>query len=584
MKDNYCLLRNMTAGMIVLGRSAVGYLFRLRSVSALTISVALGACGGGGSTSVTPTALVPPVPVVVVTTGDAVRLAKQASFGPTATLANHITALGTAAWLDEQFAASGSNYADLAARVVAKSNCGGLTGTAQSTCNRDNFSSFPVAMEFYTHAALNNDQLRQRVAFALSQLIVASDFEVHTTAGLAVFNQIFLDNAFGNYRDILRQATLNPYMGSYLNLADSSKVAPNENYARELMQLFAMGVNQLNADGTAKTDASGATVATFTGADVHDIARALTGWTYTRIGGAPLTNTDALDYSKPMVTNPALYDTTAKSFLGATVTAGASQDASVDAVIDAVFNNASIAPYVTRALIQQLVVSNPSAAYVGRVAAVFANNGSGVRGDLKAVVRAILTDTEARGDAKAGTADGKLKEPVLYTMALARLLAVKTTDGYAMTTRDAGMGLTPFRAPSVFNFYPPDYPLPLSNGLVSPATKLMTTATIIARHNLGYDWTVTGDTRAEYAVQTGITGSTGTTVDWSAWEAITDPAKLADTIDLLMLNKTMTAAQRTALLAAINAITNADPAVQARKRAQTALYIVATSPQFQVDR
>jgi len=557
---------------------------RIAAATAVTAALALAACGGsGGSSSVTPATVVPPVPVVVVTTGDAVRLAKQASFGPTDALAYHIAALGASAWLDEQFAASGSTYADLATRAVTGNYCVLTAPTALNVCNRDYFSQGPVAWEFYAHAVQNGDQLRQRVAFALSQIIVASDFEVHTTAGLAVFNQLFLDGAFGNYRTLLRAVTLNPFMGNYLDLVDSAKAAPNENYARELMQLFSMGVNARNPDGSVKSDASGAPVPNYTAADVHDIARAFTGWTYARFAGAAANDLNQIDYSKPLIINASQFDTTAKTFLGTTVPAGASEDANIDAVIDAVFNNASTPPYVSKFLIEQLVMSNPSPAYVGRVSAVFANNGSGVRGDLKAVIRAILTDADARGEAKTGASDGKLKEPVLFSIALARLLAVKT-DGYAFTTRDAAIGQVPFRAPSVFNFYPPDYPLPLGGGLLSPPTKLITASTILARHNLAYDWTIGGDSRSEFAVQATITGSTGTQPDFSAWDALTDPAKLVDAIDLVMLNKTMTSQQRTALLAAINAISDPVAATQAHKRAQTALYIVAASPQFQVDR
>ncbi len=282
--------------------------------------------------------------------------------------------------------------------------------------------------------------------------------------------------------------------------------------------------------------------------------------------------------------NASQFDNSAKTFLGTTVPAGATPDANVDAVIDAVFNNASTPPYVSKFLIEQLVTSNPTPAYVGRISAVFANDGSGVRGNLKAVIRAILTDAEARGDAKTGARDGKLKEPVLLALSLARLMTV-ATDGYAFTTRDGGMGEAPFRAPSVFNFYPPDYPLPLGGGLLSPPTKLLTVSTVLARHNFIYDWTIGAEsTRPEWAVQTSVSGSTGTAPDWTDWQAITDPAALADRIDLLLLNKTMTAAQRTALIAAVTAITDPVAATQARKRAEAALYIAASSPMFQVDR
>ncbi len=564
---------------------------RLRSLDwrafVVTASVfALNGCSGGTSPAAmvaAGVAAVTPTPVVVTVSGDAVRLAKQASFGPTLTLATHIATVGAGAWVDEQLAATGSSYADLATRAVARNYCSTVAVAAQDTCRRDYFSNLPVALEFYAHAATGSDQLRQRVAFALSQLLVTSDVEVHSTAGLAAYNQMLLDNAFGNYRTLLRAVTLNPYMGDYLDMVDSQKAAPNENYARELMQLFTMGVSRLNPDGTPVTDSGGNVQPNYTPADVHDIARALTGWTYARFAGFAANDYNNVDYSKPMVPNTERFDATAKTFLGTTVAAGATPDASIDGVVDAVFNHPSTPPFVAKFLIQQLVTSNPSPAYVARISAVFVNDGAGVRGNLKAVIRALLTDAEARGDAKTGTGDGKLKEPVLLALSLARLMAL-ATDGYAFTVRDAALGETPFRAPSVFNFYPPDYPLPLGGGLLSPPTKLQTVATILARHNLAYDWTLAATIPAEWAVQSTITGATGTTPDWTEWEAISDPAALADRVDLLMLNKTMTAAQRTALLAAINAVTDPVAATQARKRAQTAVYVVASSPQFQVDR
>jgi uncharacterized protein (DUF1800 family) len=550
----------------------------------LAMVVLLSACSGGGGGGSSGASSAPPV-VASISQPDAVRLAKQATFGPTQTLVDHIVSLKSAgAWLDEQFAASGSTYSPLAQRAVATNYCSSMVTTAQAVCNRDYLSSTPVAMAFYANAASGQDQLRQRVAFALSQMIVASDVEVHSTAGLAAFNQIFLDNAFGNYHDILQAVTLNPYMGDYLDMANSAKSAPNENYARELMQLFSIGVVQLNADGTAQTDSTGATIPSYTADDVHNVARALTGWTYARLNGAAITDNIDLDYSQPMIQNAKNYDTTAKTFLGATVAANAAQTDSLNAVVNAVFNASSTAPYVSKFLIEQLVTSNPSPAYVGRVSAIFSNDGTGVRGNMKAVIRAILTDTEARGDSKAGTADGKVKEPVLLSLSIGRLIG-DATDGYAFTTRDAAMSQQPFRAPSVFNFYPPDYPLPLGNGLLSPPSKLLTSATAIARHNLVYDWTVNGDSRSEYAVQSTIAGATGTTPDWTSWQAFgTDADSMIARINLLMLNNTMTATQTAALKTAVLAITNADPTVQARKRAQVALYIVGTSPQFQVDR
>ena len=557
-----------------------------RATTALLITLALVSCGGGGGSDNSPTATTTPVvSIPKIAPDDAVRLAQQGTFGPTKALVDHIIALGSAdAWITEQFGLSDSGYADLATRTVSTQYCNQMASTAQAVCNRDYLSATPVAAAFYAHAAQNSDQLRQRVAWALSQLIVTSDLEVRSTAGAAAFNQILLTNAFGNYRDILQAVTLNPYMGDYLDMANSSKAAPNQNYARELMQLFSMGVNALNMDGTVQKDSTGAAVPNYSEDEVRSVARALTGWTYARLNGAAITDNQNLDYANPMIVNQAVYDTTAKTFLGANVAANATAQDSEKAVVDVVFNNASTAPYVSKFLIQHLVLSNPSPAYVSRVATVFANNGAGVRGDMKAVIRAILTDAEARGTTSAAASPGKVKEPVLLSLGIARLIGDKT-DGYAFLSRDAAMGQTPFHAPSVFNYYPPDYPLPLGNGLLSPPSKLITTGTVIARHNLAYDWTVSGDSRTEYAAQSTVTGATGTQPDWSQWEAFgTGTDAMLDQINLLMLAGQMTGAQRSALTATMTAITNSDATVQARKRAQAALYIVGTSPAYQVER
>ena len=268
--------------------------------------------------------------------------------------------------------------------------------------------------------------------------------------------------------------------------------------------------------------------------------------------------------------------------MGKTVAASASQQANVEAVVDAVFYHPNTGPFVSKRLIQQLVTSNPTPAYVQRVATVFADNGSGVRGDMKAVVKAILLDSEARS----GSAiPGKVKEPVLLATSLGRALGLKT-DGYAFYARDSWMGQRPFSAPSVFNFYSYNFPLPMGDGAISPASKLMTTYSTTARHNFIYDWTILGDApRGEYQPETGITGATGTQSNWAAWETLAaDETKLLDRINLIFLNGTMTSAQRLAITKAMAAIKNTNGKLQARNRAQVALYIVASSPMFQVDR
>lgn len=569
----------------------------LTSTALVSIALALSACGGGGGSSgggdnsqsssirggdtTAPPTL--PSTETGISAAEAARLAKQASFGPTPELIDRIVALKSAeAWIDEQLGLRSSTYADIAARPVATNYCAAMAGQDLTNCNRDNYSVVPMAMRFYANATGQDDQLRQRVAFALSQIVVASDLEVHTTAGLATYNQILLNNAFGNYRDILAAITLNPFMGNFLDMVDSNKTTPNENYARELIQLFSVGTVMLHPDGTPQVDVAGAPIAAYSNTDIKEVARALTGWTYARLDGAPVTDGSKIDYARPMILYPARFDTGAKTFLGKTIPANSSQQANIDAVLDTVFNHPNTGPSISKRLIQQLVIANPTPAYVGRVSAVFANNGAGVRGDLKAVVKAILTDSEARG---ASQLPGKVKEPVLLATSLARAIGFKS-DGYALYTRDSGMGQRPFSAPSVFNYYPYDFPLPLGDGAVSPVSRLMTTSTSIARHNFVYDWTVGGEqTRGEFQPQAVIAGSTGTQLDWATWQTLaSDETKLLDRINLVLLNGTMTAAQRQALSSAMAAVKNNDLAVQARKRVQVALYVAASSPMFQVDR
>jgi uncharacterized protein (DUF1800 family) len=552
------------------------------------LAVSLGGSGGlvtgdkGSGAKGSGAAFVSLVSEEAVQPNEAARLAKQATFGPTPELIAAIVAKkSAAAWLDEQFALSETSYADLALNPVPANYCASYSGTALTTCNTENFSGVPVQMRFYASAIKNNDQVRQRVAFALSQIVVASEAKVRMRVGVAAFNQILLERSFGNYRDLLKDVTLNPFMGDFLDMANSGKSAPNENYARELMQLFSVGTVLLNPDGTPQTDSTGATIPAYSNADVKEVARALTGWTFSTIGGAPYNGLNR-DYSKPLVVSPTNFDTGSKTFLGKTAPAGATQQANVDAVVDAVFNHPNTGPFICKRLIQQLTIANPTPAYVERVAAVFADNGAGVRGDLKAVVRAIYLDSEAR---VVSQLPGKVKEPVLLATSLARAISYKS-DGYAFLLREPYMGQQVFRAPSVFNYYPYDFPLPQGGGLISPVSKLMTTSIAVERHNLIYDWTIGGDgNRGEYQPQASVTGTTGTQPQWSSWEALgADDGKILDRINLVLLNGTMTPAQRQSLATAMATIKSNDPAAQTRKRAQTALYIVASSPLFQVDR
>lgn len=511
---------------------------------------------------------------------DVVRLARQATFGPTSAVVARIADRGVAGWIDEQFGLRGSTYADLTTWVPAN-YCTGNTGVPK--CQQIYFSRARVAARFYADAVMAPDQLRQRVAFALSQILVVSGGG-DQTAGLAAYQQLLLDNAFGNYGELLQRVTLNGFMGHYLSMADSSRVAPSENYAREMLQLFTLGPVQLNSEGTPVLDSTGATIANYGPDDIRGVSHALTGWTYARSGGRA--DWTGNDYSLPMVPAAAgRYDSDAKTFLGTTVPAGSGAADSVRIAVSAAFQHPSTPPHIAKLLIQHLVKANPTPGYVGRVAAVFTDNGSGVRGDLRAVVRAILLDPEARGDEPRGANAGKVREPALVLTAVARAIGL-ATDGIAFIQRDANVGQPVFGASSVFNFYPPDYPIAGTAGLVSPATKLLSAGNATWIHNMVYNWTMLGEpTRGEWTYDMGLPNFTGSQPNWATWDTIaTDPDRLVAVVNLLLLNNSATETQKGALRSAIVSIRHNDAAVQAHKRAQAALYIAASSPNFLVDR
>lgn len=512
---------------------------------------------------------------------DALRLAQQATFGPNQSVIDDIRRRGPAGWVDHQLSLANSSYADIGALTVNRNFCSGIP----QPCSRDNFSAFPLQMRFFDNAMNQPDQLRQRVAFALSQIIVVSENEVNTTYGLARFQQMLLENAFGNYRDILRATARSPVMGDYLDMVNSRAEAPNENFPRELMQLFALGEARLNPDGSAILDGEGRAIPSYTEGDVVALSRALTGWVYpTRPGELPSRNNPRY-YDGDMSVFAAIHDDDPKVILGAGLIGGQGAEADLDASIDVIFNHPNVAPFVSRQLIQHLVTSNPSPAYVARISAVFENNGQGVRGDLSAVVRAILLDAEARALSPDPSRVGKLREPVLLMLSVMRLIGADS-DGYVFTRRAGGMGQVPFESPSVFNFYPPDFALQGSQGLVSPSHGLVNMSSIYERHNVLYDWTYGGSSnRWDWRPLSDFAGSTGTAVDWSPWGRLAQtPDRLLDLLDEIALEEDLSSAQRAAILDAMNAHTYwGNPLEEAQQRARLALYLIVTSPAFQID-
>ncbi|MCA3039458.1 MAG: DUF1800 family protein, partial [Rhodocyclaceae bacterium] len=346
--------------------------------------------------------------VSMVADADAYRLLKQASFGATEAAMNEVKQMGVTAWVDNQL-----NMAVLSKMPAlefyptqAPTTCtnDGVANSAATLCARDNYSMFQLQLKFSQNALKQADQLRQRVAFALSQILVTSGADGSIMPyGMAKYQQMFLDGAFGNYKDLLTAVTLSPVMGDYLNMANSNKpdvargISANENFAREIMQLFSIGLYELNPDGTTKKDAQGNLIPTYSQATVENLARVFTGWTYPSFGGVAPTRNNGAYFEYPMMPVESNHDTGSKTLInGFVIPAGQTARQDLTMALDHLFSHPNVAPFISKQLIQKLVSGDPSPAYVGRVSAVFNNNGAGVRGDLKAVVRAILLDPEAR--------------------------------------------------------------------------------------------------------------------------------------------------------------------------------------------
>jgi uncharacterized protein (DUF1800 family) len=518
-----------------------------------------------------------PVPPLVLAP-DAVRLAAQATFGPTAAVVQDIEQRGAPAWIDAQLQLPPSDIGTYP--VVADDAKAVCPMGSAATCYRDNFTPFLTQAAFFRNALSGPDQLRQRVAFALSQIVVVSGAEVRPNYGVAAYEKLLLRDAFGTYRQLLEDVALSPAMGRYLNMVNNDKPnpakgnAPNENFAREVMQLFSIGLVQLRPDGTEVTDSSGMPVPTYDQNAVIGLAHVLTGWTYPLQPGATEKTHNPPYYLGSMVAVPSNHDPAAKVILGNTqVPAGQTPEADLAQALDTLANHPNVGPFIGKQLIQALVTANPSAAYVQRTSTVWADDGQGVRGNLGAVVRAILLDPEARGDTKTDPSYGRVKDPVLLLTGPARALGV-TTDGVFLVSVASALEQPPYLSPTVFNFYPPDYSP--DSTLVSPASALLDSASVFARANLML--------RLLYSPpgpDASVPGATGTRVglgDLAPFGG--DTGALASSIDALLYHGTLSGSARQAILDAVNA----QPAGSGPSRVLAAAYVVLTSPQYQVER
>jgi uncharacterized protein (DUF1800 family) len=372
-------------------------------------------------------------------------------------------------------------------------------------------------------------------------------------------------------------------MGRYLDMVNNDKpdaargIEPNENYARELLQLFSIGLYELNQDGTLRRDAAGARVPTYDQDTVEGFAHAFTGWTYPPRPGVATVRHNPENYEGWMALFPSNHATVAKKLLGGVVLpANQSGEKDLADAIDNVFNHPNVGPFIGRQLIQKLVTSNPSPEYVARVAQAFARSPEGVRGDMKAVLRAILLDPEARGDLKPDASYGKLKEPAQFAVGLLRALN-GSTDGVYPRSAVANMGEDAFNAASVFNFYPPDFPLPGSPELLGPEFGIQNTTSALNREGYVERLVISGGVAADSTV----VGATGTVLNLSSLLALAgDPAALVAALELKMIPGGLSAAARTLIVSSVRSVDASDTQARVRRAA----YLIAASPQYQTQR
>ena len=513
----------------------------------------------------------PPVPV---TSTAAARILDQGTFRPTTSSIQHVQQVGFNIFLNEQFNTPATLVADIPNPNPVQ--CNQFT-TAQRNC----------AQSAWLQIALTgNDQLRQRVAYALSEIWVTSTLEIDGRAMTPYLNLLAKD-AFTNYRTIMQDVTLSPAMGNYLNMLNSNlpkngEIA-NENYARELMQLFTTGVYLLNEDGSLQLDSNGNPIPVYTEDQVQAFARVYTGWTYANSdGSAPSTfPNETKNYDSPMAAVESHHDMQAKAILsGVTLPAGQTAENDLQDALDNIFNYPNVGPFVCKQLIQHLVSSTPSPAYVERVAKVFADDGSGVRGDMQAVITAILLDPEARandadtGDSTPSVDGGHLREPILWTTAVARGLNAQSSNTdptnlypyIQLASLIGGIGEPPLESASVFNFFPPSYVIPLTT-LNAPEFGIENTGTVIPRLSMADR--LVNNNNDTLTVNLSAASSLGQL-------AASNPGQLVDSLGATLMHGQMPSAMRSAIVAEISGIS--DPA----QRVRLAVYLITTSSVYKV--
>ena len=528
-----------------------------------------------GSTTFTPPPPPPPLPPGPPGAADAARFLTQASYGPTLETIAAVQAQGYSAWINAQLSLPVASH-------LAYVNALGVP--------EDERYSWYARESIWKQAVQRPDQLRQRVVLALSELFVVSseDDDLAEAEPVAAYMDLLNRNAFGNFRQLLQAVTLSPSMGAYLDMLSNDKEDPetgqnpNENYAREILQLFSIGLYKLHPDGTLQLDAEGLPIATYDQETVKGFAHVFTGWTF---AGQDRSEDWRFDWPEPDWRHPMEiwaehHSTGAKRLLnGAVLPAGQSPQADLKAALDNIFRHPNVGPFVCRHLIQRLVTSNPSPAYVYRCGQAFAKNGQGARGDMKAVIRAILLDWEARSpDVLGQPGYGKVREPIVRFVALLRALrAQPPADGrfryYWQASSEWGLNQAPLQAPTVFNFFDPAYSQPGSiagSGIVSPELQIINETSIFGSANF-----------LRGVLEGYADDDTEITLDYSYLTSARSSKVLLDRVSLLFFAGRMTPETR-AILA--RALADPDFPTEPRERATTLVWLVSLSPEFIVQR
>jgi uncharacterized protein (DUF1800 family) len=571
-----------------------------RVVGASTLALAVAACGGGGGGSSTGGG---PPPVSTVrkpqTDGEAARFLLQASLSASTGAITQLRSEGYEPWLDRQI----GNANDQTARTFIAER-----GFDRVDANRFYNGAITGDYMIWSQLLSGGNSVRKRIAFALSEFFVVSLSSINLTwrgPAIGEYWDILNRHAFGNFRDLLQDITLNPAMGVFLNTrgnraADGRSRVPDENYAREVMQLFTIGLFELNSDGTNRL-AGGNPVESYTSDDVTGLAKVFTGYDFDLAGLAFTTEVGGTrqipdpEYTRrPMTADPArwvparttgFHSNEAKTFLGLTIPAGTNAADSLRLALDHLFNHPNVGPFFAKQMIQRLVTSNPSPAYVGRVAAVFANNGQGRRGDLGAVFKAILLDNEALDPAGVTNPNfGKLREPVLRYAQLARTFGARSSSGAwrvgDLSDPASALGQSPLRAPSVFNFFRPGY-FPTNTeianrGLLAPEFQLVNETSVAGYVNF-----------LERAITGGRTPVADITLDFSAEITIAqDSTALLDRIDLLLTGKQLSTSVRDTIRSAMEdvAVTATSTNAEKLRRVQIGVALILASTDYLVQK